>query len=193
MVSLVRPLPPLPWRHKASRPYSALGGLRFRFLGRVDLCKAIRQGPALPHHPCVDIGAIRQRAYRKDSPVSIEGSAIACQLPPSNVRPELTRGRSSAGPRRSFGIGACLIRLGRVDALQANAGAGYLDRVAVDNPRIADDGWLRLGIAVVVGVESDEARCHNDTDDRWNIDTRGCVPCGVSSGGPSSHGGRSPF
>src|ERR1700694_1967322 len=112
--SLVRALPPLPWRQKASRPYSALGGLRLGLLGCVDLCEAIRQGPALLHHSGVDIGAIRERAYREDSLVSIEGFAIACQLPPADARLELTRGRSSAGPRPSFRIGAGLIRVGRV-------------------------------------------------------------------------------
>jgi hypothetical protein len=165
-MSFTSTLPPLRWRHKTPRPDPALRGFRFCFFELIGICKAICQGPALLHHPCVYIGAIGEGAYREDTLVFVESPALACQLLPSNVRPQFTRRRSSAGPCLSFGVGACLIRFGRVDAFQPNASVGYVDCVAVDDPRFADDGCRRRRIPMFVDMETEKTSDKNDADVR---------------------------
>src|SRR6516162_7793511 len=128
-------LPPLPWCRKGSRPYAPLRSLGLVLLGFVHLDEAGGQSPALPHQPCVYIGAVRQLAYRERPPVPVFGSLVAAQLTSANKASQLARGGLPAGPGFSVGIRAGLIRLRRIDALQANMDVRNDDGIAVDNPR----------------------------------------------------------
>jgi len=151
-------LAPLRWQGESSHPDSLLCFLGLRFLGRIEPGETVGDGPALPHHPRIDVGAVRQGAYCKRSLVAIESSAAAGELPTANVRSELIAGCSAARPRLSTCISACLFRLRCVDALQPDTGSGDLDGIAVDHPRFAYDCSRRGGVRAFVGVKCEHAR-----------------------------------
>lgn len=70
--------------------------------------------------------------------VAVETPRLAPQLAGADMASQFLGGRLSARPCLSPGVGTCLIGLGGVDSLQANTCPGYLDAVAVEHPRPAD-------------------------------------------------------
>jgi hypothetical protein len=162
-------LPPLPRRHEASRPYPALARLRLGLLGIVRRCKARGDGPALLHHPRIDVGAVRQRAYREHAPVLVEAPGVARQFLPLHMRAQLARGGFAASPGFSPPVGAGLIELGRIYSLEPYARSCDVDRVAVDHARAPDDDRVRLGMPVAIELIGDEARRDRNRDPQVDV------------------------
>src|SRR3979490_2325649 len=188
-------------RHESPGPDAAPRCLRLVLLRVVGPGVTVGQGPALPHHPGVHVGA-GQRADRKNAAVAVETGGRAGQFPATEMRPQFTRRRSSARPRLPSGIGAGLLELGCVDALEANAGSGHVDGVAVDDPRFADDGGLRrpmpgpvsgplpvtvLGGPLRVSDIAGRARENDDDNERANVGPPDPAHFGVALVSPIHH------
>ena len=154
-------LPPFPRLYEASRPYAALRRFGLVLLGFICLAEASGQSPTLPHQPCIHIGAVRQLAYRDRALVSIGGSLVARQVTSANKTSQLARGDPPTGPGLPICVRADLIRLRRIDPVQANVGARDDDGIAVDYPCFADDGGRRRGSPIFVTVKPE---CAEDQD-----------------------------
>jgi hypothetical protein len=90
------------------------------------------QRQALSHEPFVDI-ELADKAAANDPPVLIYVALVARDTTPANELLQRERGLLAAAPVLSSGVEAALPALRRVDAVQANALAVDLDRVAVEN------------------------------------------------------------
>ena len=71
---------PVPRPVEAPRPKAALTGAGFVLLGLVAADVAGGDGPALPYHPGIDLGSIRQRADREDALVAVGTGRLARQF-----------------------------------------------------------------------------------------------------------------
>ena len=140
-----------------------------RFARHRRRCKARGDGPALLHHPRVDVGAVGQRAYREHAPVSVEAPGVARQFLPLHVRAQLARRRFAASPGFSPPVGAGLIELRRIYSLEPYARSCDVDRVAVDHARAPDDDRVRLGMPVAIELIGDETRRDRNRDPQVDI------------------------
>src|SRR5689334_25336885 len=100
--------PPLPRRQKTSGPDAASGSARLVFLGPVSF-RIVGQRPTVPHHPGVDVGAIRQRAGREHAAIAVETRSLALEGLPGDARDDRLRGGLSAQPCPIVAVGAGLV------------------------------------------------------------------------------------
>ena len=164
--------------------------MRLRFRRPIGAGIAVSQRPTLLHQPGVDIRTVRQGANRKHAPVAVEARRLALELPPGKVVDQLMGCGPSARPRSVGGIGAGLVALGSIDSLQAEAGAGDVDGVAVDHPCLADDvptdlGW-RSVIRMLQAMDAERTRQHEGEHQRSGADRLGSGPTQARSRLPSS-------
>ncbi len=129
---------PLTRRQKGSGPDAALGRFGLVLLRAVTPGIAGCQRPPLSYDPGVDVGAVGSGANREDAVVPVHAVACARQFPTADMALQFLRRRLSARPRLPFGVGACLLPFGGIDALQANACPGHFEAVAVEHARATD-------------------------------------------------------
>lgn len=176
---------PFPRRREGAGPKSAFGAGRLLLLGSVSCGVAVGERPTVPHHPGIHIRAVGRKAGREHAFVLVEARRLASEVSPIDVASQLLCRDVPAGPRPSLGIGAGLFEFGRIDSMQANAGAQNSDRVAIDHDRRADDGRKRQRGRMLANINGDRGCQQNEKRDRAS--TRACVADCVSSDCPSGH------
>src|SRR5581483_3563394 len=114
--------PPIPGRDERALPHAGLGLAR-RFLVLVIVVREprVRQRPAAPHHPFLDVLAV-DVASRHDPAATVGGCAwmtgprlVLCVLDQFVAR------RDAAGPALAFVVEAKLVDRGRIDAAKTNS------------------------------------------------------------------------